>query len=113
MDMKSLHRIACFAALALAVMMTMPAFAASGPPDVPTPDPIAMSIEAPAVTGAPIHNVCMFAIVEDLATCSIGVAAVAGECPAIVARIINAMGAAAIATPSFADACAPLAAPPD
>lgn len=110
--MNNLKRIACLAAFAL---LATPAIAASGPADVPMPGPMVPAIEAVADDAATMPNVCMFAIVEDAATCTITIAAISGRCPIVIARVIEAMGPATIGSPSFVGACvAPApATPPD
>lgn len=103
-------RLKCLACVAAIAFLAMPALAASGPPDLALP---ALDIQRAAVADD-ASNVCMFAIVESAADCTITVAAVAGTCPTIVARVIGALGGEAIATPAFLAACPPpRASPPE
>jgi len=95
-------------------LVAMPVMGASGPPDLPTPTTTMMlDPMADAVVVAPSHDVCAFALVEDTTSCTITLAVVSGECPVIVGRVIGALGAAAIASPNFATACAGPPAPPE
>jgi hypothetical protein len=102
MDMKSLQRLACLAALAF---LAMPAFAASGPPDVLVAGP-EVAANLAAVAPVQSQDACVLAIVEDIGACTISLAAVSGPCPTMAVRAIQAaVPADAVATPEYVAAC--------
>lgn len=61
------------------------------------------------------RNACVFAIVEDFATCRMAVVVMSGVCPAVVPRLLNALGTGVVGTSLFQSACPPepVTRPPD